>query len=201
MSRSLGQKLWYDVKGIITRNTQKVMWNMKALSFTVHKFWPRIKFFKSRSNFKVKVTRSKIVVLCERSCHKEYTYEIWKFYLSEFINMTKVESRSNEKVTRSEIIVWSERSCHKEYTSEKWKSYLLLFISYDQGYGHFFFFVYGRRCRHQWQSRGYDKSSLDFRHGEVKQTKEIVNKQAQSCICPFFYVTNAKDHNSLSYVV
>ena len=33
-------------------------------------------FFKSRSNFKVKVTRSKIMVPCERSCHKEYTYAI-----------------------------------------------------------------------------------------------------------------------------
>ena len=33
-------------------------------------------FFKSRLNFKVKVTRSKFMVLCERSCHKEYTYEI-----------------------------------------------------------------------------------------------------------------------------
>ena len=55
-------------------------------------------------------------------------------------------------------------------------------------------FVYGRRRR-----RGYDNSSPDFRHGELKMViliwedlmlliyKEIVNKQAQSCInvCPF----------------
>ena len=33
------------------------MCNMKALSLVVRKLWPRIKFFKSRSNFKVKVTR------------------------------------------------------------------------------------------------------------------------------------------------
>ena len=32
-----------------------------------------LKFYKSRSNFKVKV---KIMALRERSCHKEYTYEI-----------------------------------------------------------------------------------------------------------------------------
>ena len=32
--------------------------NMKALSLLVRKLWPRLKFFKSRSNFKVKVTRS-----------------------------------------------------------------------------------------------------------------------------------------------
>ena len=30
-SRSLGQKLWYDVKGLVTRNT-----HMKSLSLTVH---------------------------------------------------------------------------------------------------------------------------------------------------------------------
>ena len=33
-------------------------------------------FCKSRSNFKVKVTSSKIMVPCERSCHKEYTCAI-----------------------------------------------------------------------------------------------------------------------------
>ena len=30
------------------------MWNMKVLSLVVHKLWPRLKFLKSRSNFKVK---------------------------------------------------------------------------------------------------------------------------------------------------
>ena len=36
------------------------MWNMKALSLTVYKLWPRLKFLKSMSNFKVNVTRSNI---------------------------------------------------------------------------------------------------------------------------------------------
>ena len=49
---------------------------MKALALLVGKIWPRLKFLKSRSNFKVKVTRSKIIVWRERSCHKEYTCEI-----------------------------------------------------------------------------------------------------------------------------
>ena len=31
------------------------MCNMKALSLLVRRFWPRLMFFKSRSNFKVKV--------------------------------------------------------------------------------------------------------------------------------------------------
>ena len=46
---------------------------MKALPLLVGKLWLKLKFFKSRSNFKVKVTRSKILVPSERSCHKEYT--------------------------------------------------------------------------------------------------------------------------------
>ena len=46
------------------------MCNMKTLSLVVRKLWPRLKFIKSRSNFKVKVTRSKIMVPSERSCHK-----------------------------------------------------------------------------------------------------------------------------------
>ena len=49
------------------------MCNMKALSLLLRKLRPRLKFFKSRSNFKVKVTRSKITVPGERSSHKEYT--------------------------------------------------------------------------------------------------------------------------------
>ena len=55
---------------------------MKALSLLVWKLRPRLKFFKSRSNVKVKVTRSKIMVPCERFCHK-YThmkYESFLFY-------------------------------------------------------------------------------------------------------------------------
>ena len=35
---------------------------MKALSLTVQKIWPMVKFFKNGSNFKVKVTKSKIIV-------------------------------------------------------------------------------------------------------------------------------------------
>ena len=33
------------------------MCNMKTLPLLVRKLWPKLKFFKSRSNFKVKVTR------------------------------------------------------------------------------------------------------------------------------------------------
>ena len=35
------------------------------------KVMAKVKFFKSRSNFKVKVTRSNIMVPCERSRHRE----------------------------------------------------------------------------------------------------------------------------------
>ena len=40
---------------------------------SVKKVMAKVKVFQRRSNFKVKVTRSKIMVPCERSCHKEYT--------------------------------------------------------------------------------------------------------------------------------
>jgi hypothetical protein len=49
---------------------------MKALSLAVQKIWPMLKFLKSGSNFKVKVTRSKLLIPIERSRHKEHTYEI-----------------------------------------------------------------------------------------------------------------------------
>ena len=41
------------------------MSNIKALSLLVKKVWPRLKFLKSRLNFKVKVTRSKVMVPCD----------------------------------------------------------------------------------------------------------------------------------------
>ena len=43
------------------------IWNMKALPLLVRKLWPRLKFFKRRSNIKVKVTRSNILVPTEMS--------------------------------------------------------------------------------------------------------------------------------------
>ena len=52
------------------------MCNMKALSLVVRKLWQRLKFFKSRSNFKVKVTRSKLWYrvkgLVTRNMHVQY---------------------------------------------------------------------------------------------------------------------------------
>ena len=41
------------------------MCNMKALSLLVINVWPGLEFFKSRSNYKVKVMRSKVMVPCE----------------------------------------------------------------------------------------------------------------------------------------
>ena len=40
------------------------------------KVMAKVKIFKSRSNFKVKVTRSKLMVPYERSCQKKYTFAI-----------------------------------------------------------------------------------------------------------------------------
>jgi hypothetical protein len=43
---------------------------VKKFSIAIQKIWPMLKFLKSGSNFKVKVTRSKILVPRERSCHR-----------------------------------------------------------------------------------------------------------------------------------
>ena len=54
-SRSRGQKCWYHVKGLVTRNTP-VQYESPITSSK--KVMAKVKvFFKSRSNFKVKVTR------------------------------------------------------------------------------------------------------------------------------------------------
>ena len=39
---------------VLSQGTHKC--NMKALSLRIWKLWPRLKFFKSKSNFKIKVT-------------------------------------------------------------------------------------------------------------------------------------------------
>ena len=46
-----------------------------------------LKFLKNRSKFKVKVTRSKIMVPCERSCHKEYICEKYESPTSDGIKV------------------------------------------------------------------------------------------------------------------
>ena len=110
MSRSQGQKLWYHVKGLVTRNQ---ICNMKALSLLVWKLWSRLKIFKSRSNFKVKVKNydtmwkvlSEGIHMCNMKALSLLVRNLWqrlKFFIS----------RSNFKVnvTRSKIIVPCERS-------------------------------------------------------------------------------------------
>ena len=72
-SRSQGQ--FFFCNGNVLSKGMYIYY-MKALPFLVRKLWPRLKFFKRRSNVKVKVTRSKILLSMERSCHKECTYVI-----------------------------------------------------------------------------------------------------------------------------
>jgi hypothetical protein len=59
------------MKVLVIKNT-----HVKSLSLTIQKIWPMLKFLESGSNFKVKVTRSKVMIRIERSCHKKQTYEI-----------------------------------------------------------------------------------------------------------------------------
>jgi hypothetical protein len=64
---------------------------MKAILLTIQKIWPILKFLKSRSNIKVKVSRSKIMVPIERSCHKEHIYEI-SYHSKDMVNVNNFEN-------------------------------------------------------------------------------------------------------------
>jgi hypothetical protein len=82
--RSRFQNLQFQYKGHVTSNM-----HMKYKSPII---WPKLKFLKSESDLKVKVTRSNILVPVERSCHKEHTYEIPITYHSK--DMTNVKKFS-----------------------------------------------------------------------------------------------------------
>ena len=72
-SMSIRQKSWYSIEGLVTRNAH-VKYETPTVSGL--EAMAKVKVFKSRSKFMVKVTRSKILVPMERSCHKECTNEI-----------------------------------------------------------------------------------------------------------------------------
>ena len=80
-----------------------------------------VKVFQKKVKFQGQGHESKIMVPCERSCHKEYTSAISKPYflirkLWPRLKFFKSRSNFKVKVTRSKIMVPCERSCHKEYT-------------------------------------------------------------------------------------
>ena len=57
-------------------------------------------FLKIRSKVKVEVISWKILVLTERSCHKEYAHVIWMLYLvwfKSYVQLSFLKSRSNVK--------------------------------------------------------------------------------------------------------
>ena len=76
MSRSQGQKFWYQCKGFAIRNTHAK--TLRLLALMVQKFLPRTKFLKSRSKVSVMLKRSEMLVPVKRPCHKECTCEISK---------------------------------------------------------------------------------------------------------------------------
>jgi hypothetical protein len=92
------------------------IWNTKSLSFTIQKMWPKLKFLKSRSNFKVR--RSKIKFSIERTCRiEQHNMESQSLTIQKLWPMLKLsKSRSNfkVKVNRPKIMVPIERSCQKK---------------------------------------------------------------------------------------
>ena len=59
-SRSQGQKFWYPRKGLVTRI---LLEKNQDLVFTVQKSLARLKLSKRRTHFKIKFTRSNMLVL------------------------------------------------------------------------------------------------------------------------------------------
>ena len=97
--------MWKLLSQGIQMCNMKALSRMKALSLLVWKLWPRLKFLKSRSIFKIKFKRSKIKVPCERSCHKEYTLQHESTITSGLKVMAKVS-----------IIAGSYWQCRKRFT-------------------------------------------------------------------------------------
>ena len=66
-------KLLFPRKGLVTRN---VHMKYESPISSGKEAMVKVKVFKSSSHFKVKVTRIKMPVSTESSCHMEYTCEI-----------------------------------------------------------------------------------------------------------------------------
>ena len=54
----------------------------------------KVKVFQKKVKLQVQGQKVKIMVPCERSGHKEYTYEIWKLYLIVIFTFCKQASES-----------------------------------------------------------------------------------------------------------
>ena len=114
------------------------MCNMKSLSLLIRKLCPRLMLFRRRSNFKVKVTRSKFIVPYGRSYHEIHMCNMKALSLlvrKLWPRLKFFRKRSNfkVKVTRYKIIVPCKRYCQKEYICAIWKTYLFLQDGYGQG--------------------------------------------------------------------
>ena len=109
----------------LSQNYGIMMWNMKALSLTDHKLWLRLEFFKSRSNFKVKVKKLwyNWKVLSQGTW---YTCEIWKPCLSRFISYDQGKSfwkvgqtSSSRSLSQNYGITWKVLSQRKHMWNTK----------------------------------------------------------------------------------
>ena len=107
--------------------TEGYIFQTSLMVIIANKKKSRLHIFKSRSNFKVKVTRSKMFVPHERSCHKEYTCEKWKPYLYWFISYDQglifskggqtSMSRSQGKKLWHQVKGLVSRNTHVQYES------------------------------------------------------------------------------------
>ena len=100
---------------------------MKALSLTIQKIWPRLKFLKSGSKVKVKgqkvknfVSSGKVlsegIYMCNMNNMKGLALTVQKLWPR--LKFLKSRSKIEVKVTRPKVLVPLERPSHKVYTCE-----------------------------------------------------------------------------------
>ena len=93
-SRSYGSRFLCTNKNVLPQGISTC--NMKALSLLVKKLCLRLSFFNSRSDVKVKVTWSKVLVQTKRFCDKVNKWVIWKPNLFWFKIIPSVKFISGE---------------------------------------------------------------------------------------------------------
>ena len=79
------------------------------ISLIVYKLWLRLECLKSRSNFNVNITKSKVMVPMERSCHKEYMWNTKALPLMVYKLWWKFLSTNEDNATKLGIWQWFSR--------------------------------------------------------------------------------------------
>jgi hypothetical protein len=87
---------------------------MKALSLTIQNIWPKLKFLKSGSDCKVKVTRSKNLVPIEglviRNTHMKYESPL-TYHSKDMANIRVfADKQTGQKIYAPDLSIWGHKN-------------------------------------------------------------------------------------------